>query len=236
MTIDDQLAAAASGISSMPDAEVTERLDELQARHRQRTRSEAARHAAELDAAELDWAAYELGRHYDEVGDLAAAARWYRLCASADLGDSALLLARVLDRRAGQQAFSQGESRFVSQRDELALVSDAARWYIEAYGAGHVEAAEELDEMISMHDIRRRDHRDPPARPRVARQDCTYGGLDTIMQTNDLAGATEHFQHCVACQREFLRCGGILPSRAETSTAWLCHVTTDAGSFRAPRS
>lgn len=216
MTMDDRLAAASAGISAMAADEIERRLHELQERRRVRTRSDAARHAAELDEAELDWAAYELARHHDAAGDLAAAARWYRLCASADLGDAALRLARVLDRRAGQRAVSPSDSSVASQRDELALVSDAARWYIEAYGAGHVEAAEELDGMISRHDIRRRrELRDQPVRPHPAPQACPRGGLDTIIETQDLVEATKHFKHCIACQREFVSRGGILPNPAQ---------------------
>lgn len=60
MTMDDRLAAASAGISAMPADEIERRLRELQERRRVRTRSDAARHAAELDEAELDWAAYEL--------------------------------------------------------------------------------------------------------------------------------------------------------------------------------
>ncbi|MGD0558886.1 MAG: hypothetical protein ABSA93_28410 [Streptosporangiaceae bacterium] len=219
MTMDDRLATAAASISAMPAAETERRLDELQERRRIRTRSDAARHAAELDESELDWAAYELARHHDDAGDLAAAARWYRLCASADLGDAALRLARVLDRRAGQRVASPGDSPVASQRDELALVSDAARWYIEAYGAGHVEAAEELDGMISRHDIRRRrDLHDHPVRPHPAPQACPRGGLDTIIETQDLVEATKHFKHCIACQREFVSRGGILPNPAQQTS------------------
>ena len=218
MTMDDHLVAASAGISAMPADEITRRLDELQERRRVRTRSDAARHAAELDAAELDWAAYELAQHHDAAGDLAAAARWYRLCASADLGDAALQLARVLDRRACQRVVTPGDSAVASQRDELALVSDAARWYIEAYGAGYVEAAGELDEMISRHDIRRRrDPHDHPVRPHPAPRACARGGLDSVIENEDLVEAAKHFKRCIACQHEFLSRGGILPNPAQQS-------------------
>jgi TPR repeat protein len=213
MTVNDHLAAASADISSMPEPEITRRMDDLLAKHRARTGSDAARHAAEFDTADLDWAAYELARHYEDTGDLATAARWYRLCAASDLGDAALRLARVLDQSARQRATSPQVSPFASQRHELALVSDAARWYIEAYGAGHQEAAEDLDEMISRHDIRRPEcnRNDPPAEQPAPRQGCSHGGLDTIMAANDLAGATAHFQQCTDCQREFLRRGGLFP-------------------------
>jgi hypothetical protein len=201
MTIDERLAAAAAGISSMPDTEISQGLAELHARRHARTRSDAARHAAELDSAELDWAAYELARHCEQEGDLGAAARWYRLCAAADLGDSALRLARVLDRRSRQRADGP-------RGGELVLVSDAARWYIEAYAAGHAEAAEELDQMIGHGELGHRDEQAP------ARPGCPCGGLDVVIEANDLAGATEHFQRCTACQSEFVGRGGLLASHA----------------------
>lgn len=217
MTIDDRMVAASAGITSMSDTEVSQHLNDLLVQHRARSTSDIAREAAELDTLELDVAAYELAQHLENVGDLCAAARWYRQCAAADFSDAALRLARVLNGLSGQRAAGSDPARLVRQRNELALVSDAARWYIEAYAAGHPEAEDELDEMIRLHDIRGVSHRTsnddkPPARSRQKEPECEQGGLRAIVEANDLAGATAHFQQCTACQHEFVSSGGLLPS------------------------
>jgi hypothetical protein len=41
---------------------------------------------------------------------------------------------------------------------------------------------------------------------------CEQGGLQTVLANSDLATASVHFGHCTACQREFVRLGGLLPS------------------------
>jgi hypothetical protein len=46
---------------------------------------------------------------------------------------------------------------------------------------------------------------------------CELGGLLTVLGSNDLATASLHFGHCTACQREFVRRGGLLPVRQLTA-------------------
>lgn len=228
MTLDERLAAASATIGVMAEAEITQRLEQLRAVHRRQTDFDHARYGAELDSVELDWAAYELARQHETSGDLAAAARWYRLAAARDLGDAALRLGRVLDHYASQRAAGASEGGIAAEREELALVSEAARWYIEAFGAGYPEAAGHLDDMISRHDIRRPRSRPRDAEPQTAGSaggpDCALGGLAAAIDGTDLARATAHFQRCTPCQREFVRHGGLLAS--------LCQPPAAAGARR----
>jgi hypothetical protein len=204
-SIDEQLAAAAATIAAMPDAAITERLAALEAEHRDRSALASARLRAMLDCLELDWAAYELARQQDDAGQLAAAARWYRLAAANDFADAPVRLGRVLETLAQAAA---------DQRAELALVSEAARWYAEAYGAGHPEAAERLDGMIGHYDARRHPPAEPPDLPPdlpPGPDRCELGGLAAVLDSSDLVTATVHFRQCTACQREFVSRGGLLP-------------------------
>ena len=212
MTIDDRLATAAASIGTMPDATIAWRLEELEARRRQRSGLLAARRTAEADSLDLDWASYQLASQHDEAGNLDAAARWYRMAAGNDFADAALRLGRVLEMLAVRRAESTGgPSRYASQRDELALVSEAARWYAEAYAAGYAEAAERLDDMISCHDTRRPRAAAPLPAADPQANCCEQGGLDAVVNGGDLITAMRHFRRCTACQHEFLRRGGLLP-------------------------
>jgi TPR repeat protein len=202
VSVDEQLAAAAATIAAMPDAAITERLAALEDEHRDRSALASAKLRATLDCLELDWAAYELACQHDEAGRPDEAARWYRLVAANDFADAPVRLGRVLEMLAERAAGDR--------RAELALVSEAARWYVEAYGAGHPEAAERLDSMIGGQDGRRRPPADPPAAPG---ERCERGGLAAVLEGSDLLTATEHFRQCTACQREFVRRGGLLPDR-----------------------
>jgi hypothetical protein len=58
----------------------------------------------DADAAELSEAAYILGVHYAEAGNMHAAARWLRTAAHRDVGDAALRLALVLQALDDPQA------------------------------------------------------------------------------------------------------------------------------------
>jgi TPR repeat protein len=144
MSIDDKLAAAAVSIASMPDAGLRAHLDDLEAEHRRRSGLAGARQSAALESIDLDWAAYQLGCKYDDEGNLDAAARWYRMAAANDFADAALRLGCVLDMLASQRTAGAGPGYGGSEREALVLVSEAARWYAEAYAAGHPEAAERL--------------------------------------------------------------------------------------------
>jgi hypothetical protein len=184
VTVDDKLAAAAATITRMPAARITGRLEELEAEHRRRGSLAGARDSAEVDSLDLDWAAYQLALHHERAGDLAAASRWYKMAAANDFADAALRLGCVLDTLAGQRAASPHAGYYTTQRDELSLVSQAARWYAEAYGAGHPEAAERLDLMIGRHDTSR--PRPTPARqlapvPATTSPPCERGGLDAVV-------------------------------------------------------
>ena len=212
MSIDDQLAAAATSIVSMPDSILRTRLDDLEAERRHRSRLAGARRSAAVESVELDWAAYQLGCHYDDQGDLEGAARWYRMAAASDFADAALRLGCVLDMLASQRTATGGPGYSRSEREALVLVSEAARWYAEAFAAGHSEAAERLDGMISRHDP---EHPRPPAPAPVASTaagSCREGGLDAIVNGSDLITAMTHFRHCTACQHEFLSRDGLLPT------------------------
>lgn len=212
MSIDDQLAAAAASITSMPDAILRVRLDDLDAEQRHRSRLAGARHSAAMESTDLDQAAYQLGCHYDDQGDLEAAARWYRMAAASDFADAALRLGCVLDMLASQHTAAAGPGYSRSEREALVLVSEAARWYAEAFAAGHPEAAGRLDGMISRHDP---EHPIPPAPPQAASTaagNCPEGGLDAIINGSDLITAMTHIRHCTACVREFLSRDGLLPT------------------------
>jgi hypothetical protein len=219
VSIDDKLATAATSIGSMPEDSVTEHLGQLEAAHRRRDSLAAARHQSEVDSLDLDWAAYQLACQHDDAGDLAAAARCYRMAAANDFADAALRLGTVLEMLADQRAASTEPGYYASQREQLALVSDAARWYAEAYAAGHPEAAERLDGMISRHDTRNPHARDQVMKaPGLAPERCQQGGLDTVLNGSDLTTATTHFRHCTACQYEFLDLGGLLPTPQTRTT------------------
>jgi hypothetical protein len=211
VSLTSKLTTAAATLGSMPDAEISQRLHHLETTHRRRSPLERARRQAELDSLDLDWAAYQLASQHDHSGGLPAAARWYRMAAGNDFADAALRLGIVLEMLATQRAAVTGPGYYTAQREELALVSDAARWYAEAYGAGHPEAAERLDEMISNHDTRR-PRPAPPPPPPSAEDSCRQGGLAAVINTSDLATASAHFRRCTSCQREFVGLNGLLPA------------------------
>jgi hypothetical protein len=146
------LRATASSIKVMPSADVDQQLSQLKDRLRSRPGLTELRQLAEQDFAELEQAAYELGRKYDDEGNLVAAARWFRVAAAHDYADASFELAKVLDRLAADQRNSS--SRPAGDRAELDLVSEAARWYGVAFAAGHPEAADLLDALIARHDPR----------------------------------------------------------------------------------
>jgi hypothetical protein len=238
---ENDLRAAAATIGDMPAADVERRLRQLKDRRRARTSLAELAHLAEQDLAELEQAAYQLARRCDDEGDLAAAARWYRVAAANDFADASLELAKVLDRLAvGQRNHPNAPG---SERTELDLVSDAARWYGAAYAAGHPEAADLLDDLIARHDPRRAREggareggareggaRDGGAREGGARDGgardggapaghvqgrpcdpCPLGGLTEVMQCQ-LTVASAHIGTCRSCQKELLAHGGILPA------------------------
>ncbi len=213
MITGEDLIAAAATIGSMPQAALSQRLGQLEEERRRRSGIAAVRQSAELDSLDLDEAAYQLARQHHADGNLAAAARWYRAAAANDYADAALLLGNVLEQLA--EKYLTGPSTRASVRDELSLVTEAARWYIEAYGAGHLEAAERVDPMIARHDPNR--VRPVPAEPPPHGREpepaaCEDGGLQAVLEESELEAAVRHFRDCVACQQELISHGGLLPT------------------------
>jgi TPR repeat protein len=164
---EDDLRAAADTIDEASEAELQRKLDKLKEAANARTELEVLRQQGELDSLELDQAAYQLAGQAVEDGDLTSAARWYRVAAMNDFADSPLKLAQVLGTLA-DECLAKPKSR-VTSRDEMNLVSEAARWYASAYAAGDFEAANLLDELIARHD---------PTRPRACATPA--GALDEM--------------------------------------------------------
>lgn len=239
MTIDEKLAAAAASIAVMPEPVLAERLRQMDAVYRHRTSLDAARLQTEVDSLDLDWTTYQLACQHEEAGNLTAAARCYRMAAANDFADAALRLGIVLETLADYRAASTEPGYYVAQREELALVCDAARWYAEAYAAGYPEAAERLDGMISRHDTRqqRPSSAASPMRPAPpAPEQCEQGGLEAVINAGDLNAAGTHIGHCTACQHEFVKLGGLLPAPATHPEARQLggSVRSDDGELRDP--
>jgi hypothetical protein len=229
---EDDLRAAADTIDEASDAELQRKLDKLKEAITARSQREVLRQQAELDSLELDQAAYQLASQAAEDGDLANAAHWYRVAAINDFADSQLKLAGILGALADKYLV-RPESR-VTTREEMDLVSEAARWYAAAYAAGDLEAAKFLDELIARHDPTR-----PRARPtlvaasddmdRTAHADldpsgdaridpdadsgadidldtdpCVLGGLWNVVHL-PLAETTAHCGPCRQCQKQLIK-------------------------------
>lgn len=214
----EQLRSAGSTIGDMPVHEIDRRLGLLRQERRSRGQLAELRHQAELDIAELEQAAYLLARRYHDDGDLAAAARWYRVAAANDYADSCLELAKVLGQLAGRHL--DGPASQLSGHQEMDLVSQASRWYGAAYAAGYPESAELLDDLITRHDPGRTRGEQPdqagrpgpagPAGSEPAGGGCPIGGLAVVMHCQ-LTTATAHIGTCQSCLAELLDCGGIWP-------------------------
>ncbi len=213
MVSEEDLAAAAATIRSMPKAVISQRFAQLEAERQRRSDFSAASQDAEFDATQLDEAAYRLACQYHARGKLAEAARWYRTAALNDYADAALRLGYVLECLAEKFIDSPGSPQLV--RDELALVEDASRWYAEALGAGYFEeAAERLDSMIPRHHPNRPRPAPiaPPARPELEIEPCDQGGLQAVNARCPVEVAARHIRHCPACQQELLAGSGVLPA------------------------
>ena len=185
----DDLRAAGATIGAMPAADLNRRLRRLE--QRSLTGLAELRLQAELDSAELEQAAYQLAGKYRDEGDLAAAARWYRMAAARDFADASLELAKVLDRLA---------------RTQPQLLSEARFWHENAERAGHLESADPFEVRLARCDPDL-DGRDQDALV----SGCQRGGLVQVMQWQ-LTAATVHVGTCGACQNELLSYGGIVPA------------------------
>lgn len=190
MTLDGALAAAASAIAGMPEAEFAVGLAEVEEEYRRRDDIARARHAAFVESLRLDRAAYELGCRHEADGDLAEAARWFRVAAGGDHADAALRLGRTLDRLAG-----------ACGRAELHLVTEAARAYAEAYAAGYPEAADRIDEMLAGFAGRREPPPEPPGR-------CTHvralASANAVLSDERIRELSRHAARCIPCLADFV--------------------------------
>ena len=193
MSLDGVLAAAASAIAGMPEEEFAVGLGELEEEFRRRRRDdiERARHASFVESLELDRAAYELGCRHEADGNLAEAARWYRVAAGNDHADAALRLGRTLDRLAGSYG-----------REELHLVTEAAQAYAEAYAAGHPEAADRIDEMLAGF-ARGRAPR-PASRPGGCTHVRDLAPVNEVLSDERIRELSRHAARCITCLAEFV--------------------------------
>jgi hypothetical protein len=214
---EDDLRVAADTIDQTSDAELRRRFHQLKAAREARTQLEVLRQQAQLDSLELDQAAYKLAQQAEDDDDLPSAAHWYRVAAINDFADAQLKLARVLDALAGKH-LTKPESQ-VATRQEMDLVSEAARWYAAAYAAGDIEAAEHMDNLIARHDFTRPRARPAPAAdgPGSGPGTCPLGGLQKVMRLQ-LADATAHCSSCRACQDELITDSGGVPPAPKTPT------------------
>ncbi|MEV4672866.1 hypothetical protein AB0K34_14515 [Actinomadura sp. NPDC049382] len=191
MTLDGALAAAASAIAGMPEAEFAVGLAEVEEEYRRRDDIARARHAAFVASLQLDRAAYELGCRHEADGNLVEAARWFRVAAGGDHADAALRLGRALDRLAG-----------ACGRAELHLVTEAAQAYAEAYAAGYPEAADRIDELLAGFAGRREElPREPPAR-------CTHvrelASANEVLSDERIRELSRHAARCITCLADFV--------------------------------
>jgi hypothetical protein len=229
---EDDLRAAADTIDEASDAELRHKLGKLKETRNARTRREVLRQQAELDSLEFDEAAYQLASQSAEDNDLRNAAHWYRVAAMNDFADSPLKLARVLDALADKY-LARPENR-VTNREELDLVSEAARWYAAAYAAGDIEAENYLDLLIARHDPTRPRPRatlsappddtdpatdtdlDPSADPGIGSgtdtdpDACALGGLQNVLNLQ-LTETIAHCASCHPCQNELIKPSSHLP-------------------------
>jgi len=220
MLSEEDLAAAAAAIRSMPKAIISQRLAQLEAERERRSDFSAASQDAEFDSAQLDEAAYRLASEYHARGKLREAARWYRAAALNDYADAALQLGYVLEGLA--EKYIESPSTPQVARDELALVEDASRWYAEALGAGYFEeAAGRFDSMVSRHHPNRPRPApaDPPGRHRLETEPCDQGGLRSVNERCTVEAAARHIRHCLACQQELLADSGIFLTRPARGTS-----------------
>jgi hypothetical protein len=144
---EDDLRAAAATIDQASDADLECRLSQLKEAYRARTPLEVARQQADLDSLESGPKAYRLARQAHDEGDFLRAARFYHEAALEDFADASLQLAEVLHTLA-RRRLAALETGIVTC-EEVALLLRAAHWYEVAYGAGEMEAAGLLDDLVA---------------------------------------------------------------------------------------
>jgi hypothetical protein len=210
---EEDLVAAADTIRHMSKTELGQRFSQLETERQRRSDFCAATQDTDFDSTQLDEAAYRLACQYRAEGKLMEAARWYRTAALNDYADAALQLGYVLESLAEKYIENAGTSQV--RRDELTLVEDASRWYLEALSAGYFEeAAQRLDSIGTRHNPNRPRPAplDPAARPAAGPEPCDQGGLEVVNKRCTVAVAMDHIARCLACQQELLARGGLLPA------------------------
>ena len=213
MVSEEDLMTAAGTIRHMSKTELSQRFSQLETERLRRSDFSAATQDTDFDSTQLDEAAYRLACQYRAEGKLMEAARWYRTAALNDYADAALQLGYVLESLAEKYIENPGTAQV--RRDELTLVEDASRWYLEALSAGYFEeAAEQLDSIGARHnpDRPRPAPLDRTAKPVPRPEPCDQGGLEVVNKRCTVAIAMDHIARCLACQQELLARGGLLPA------------------------
>ncbi|MFI0480650.1 hypothetical protein [Actinomadura sp. 9N215] len=221
MNLDAMLAAAASAIARMPEAEFAVGYGRLQEEIRRQQFDDiaSARHAAFVDSLDLDRAAYELARLHDADGNLGEAARWYRVAARSDHADAALRLGRTLDLLADRCAAT---GPYSAQREELHLITEAAQAYAEAYAAGYTEAADRIDEMLAAFTCRQRspDRPRPESEPDAA--SCAhvrdFAPANGVLSDQEIQELSHHASQCISCLEDFVALVRAAASATPTGT------------------
>ncbi|WUI01645.1 hypothetical protein OHR68_07465 [Spirillospora sp. NBC_00431] len=207
MNLDGVLAAAASGIARMPEADFAVGLARLEEEFGRRQRDDIARarHASFVDSLALDRAAYALARRHEADGDLGEAARWYRVAARSDHADAALRLGQTLDLLADRCAAADPPG---AQRVELHLITEAAQAYAEAYAAGYPEAADRIDEMLAAFTRRQRSPDRQRAESEAGTGRCAhvrgFAPANGVLSDEEIQGLSRHAAQCLSCLEDFV--------------------------------
>lgn len=207
MNTEDALRHARDTIEQMPDATLQGKLAQFKADYSARDQREILRQQEELDAIELDEAAYWAGVKSEEEGDLREAVRWYQAAAVSDFPGASLKLAKILDRLASE--YLDGPGTLTAQEAEL--VTRAVYWYVTAFAAGESDDETEIDDLIPRHDpFRKRPQRATLQPQRAAAVEraaplgddrCPIGGLRNLLKLEE-ADRREHCGSCQHCQSE----------------------------------
>jgi hypothetical protein len=194
---DRALRAAAGTIGQMSGTELQDKLSQLRRARASRTPREVLRQQAELDSLELDQAAYKLASQAHADGNLAEAARWYRVAAANDFADASFKLGTVLD------ALSARYLARSDLREERGLVTEAANWYLAAFLVGDLEERDPLDCLIARLDVQGDASltADADGSPAGA---CELGGLQDVIDLQP-AEATAHCRSCRPCKAELVK-------------------------------
>lgn len=213
MNPENVLRHARDTIEQMPSVAMAHRLAQIKARRETRDQREILRLREELDAIELDEAAYRAGTRSEDEGDLREAARWYQAAALSDFPGASLKLAKALDFLASEYLYSPGPLT----AQEAELVSRAAHWYLTAFAAGETDGETEADELLDDFLPRHSPFRQKPLRAAGSRSRapaslqaatraepddrCPLGGLQNMLKLQD-PERHRHYGDCQRCQSE----------------------------------